>query len=75
MQILTVFFASLVMAGIHLCFAFPVIKEILNMFNLTNTRLFVATTVETFIVLAVLYTIIYKVTSNMYYKIVSGKRK
>lgn len=74
-QILTVFFAPLVMAGIHLCFAFPVIKEILNMFNLTNTRLFVATTVETFIVLAVLYTIIYKVTSNMYYKIVSGKRK
>lgn len=74
-QILTVFFAPLVMAGIHLCFAFPVIKEILNMFNLTNTRLFVTTTVETFIVLAVLYTIIYKVTSNMYYKIVSGKRK
>lgn len=36
-QIMTVFFMPLIMAGIHVAFAFPIVKQILMMLNLTNT--------------------------------------
>ncbi len=71
-QMLTVFFLPLVMAGIHLCFAFPIIKLFLLMFNLTNTMLFVTVSILGFVVFAIFYTIIYKVTSKLYFNIVSG---
>ncbi len=70
-QILTVFFLPLIMAGIHLSFAFPIIRLFLLMFNLTNISLFIAVSIIGFLAFALLYTVVYKVTSKFYYDIVS----
>ncbi len=70
-QLLVVFFIPLVFAGLHLVFAFPMIRKLLNLFGLLNQGLFVATTLISFAVFAVFYTIVYKLTSNAYYNIVS----
>lgn len=72
-QILTVFFLPLITAGIHVAFAFPVMSNILLIFNLTNTTLFISCTVICFLVFAVLYGIIYGVTAKSYYRIVSKR--
>ena len=74
-QLLTVFFLPLVFAGMHLLFAFPIIRRILLMFNLNNAALFALTTVICFAVFALLYTFIYRITSNAYYNIVSGAKE
>lgn len=68
-QLLTVFFLPLVGAGAHLVFAFPMIRKILNLFNLTNLNLFTIATLICFVVFAVFYTIVYRITSNAYYHI------
>ncbi len=49
-QILTVFFIPLVFSAIHLCFAFPMIKKILELFALMNDGLFILTTALSFAV-------------------------
>ena len=71
-QLLTVFFLPLIAAGIHLAFAFPMLQKVLLVFNLTNVKLFIMTTIISFAVFALLYTLVYKITSNAYYNIVSG---
>lgn len=71
-QMLTVFFAPLMAAGVHLCFAFPMVQKILLLFNLWNEPLLIATTAGCFLVFGLFYTMVYRVTSNSYYKIVSG---
>ena len=71
-QLLTVFFLPLAGAALHMTFAFPMIRRMLLLFRLTNTGLFVATVLISFAVLAVVYTLVYKATSNAYYRIVKG---
>ncbi len=71
-QMLTVFFAPLAMAVMHLGFAFPVIYKLLMLFNLTNLKLLIIVTIISILVFALLYTVVYKITSNVYYNIVSG---
>ena len=71
-QLLTVFFLPLLLAGLHLVFAFPFVHKLLLLFNLWNTRLLVGTTAASFLAFAVLYTLVYRITSNAYYHIVSG---
>ena len=71
-QLIIVFALPLILAGIHLIFAFPMLKLILGMFFLTDIKLFVTTTFICFVITAVLYAAVYKITSNAYYKIVSG---
>lgn len=66
-QLLTVFFLPLIGAGIHLAFAFPMIRKLLLLFNLNNVGLFALTTVISFFAFSLLYMIIYWVTSNAYY--------
>lgn len=70
-QMLTVFFLPLLMAGIHLCFAFPIIRLILQMFALWNTKLLIATCAFCFIIFGLFYALVYRITSNSYYAIVS----
>ncbi|MDY6041618.1 MAG: FtsX-like permease family protein [Candidatus Faecousia sp.] len=70
-QILTVFFAPLLMAGLHLAFAFPMVWQILQMFNLRNLKLVIASNVGSFLVFCLFYVIIYKLTAGAYYTIVS----
>ena len=61
----------LVLAGVHLCFAFPFIHKLLILFNLDNRGLLIGTTAVSFAVFAVLYAIVYKLTGNTYYRIVA----
>ena len=71
-QLLTVFFLPLLLAGVHLAFAFPMIRRLLELFSLYNVGLFVTTTLVSFGVFALLYTIVYRLTAKAYYNIVSA---
>ena len=74
-QLLTVFFLPLIGAGLHLAFAFPMVRKLLLMFNLNNVTLFVFTVIISFAVFALFYIIVYRITSNSYYSIVTGKKR
>ncbi len=74
-QVLLVFFTPLLMAGVHLAFAFPLVWHLLQMFNLHNQRLVILTNVGAFLIFCVFYVIIYKFTAHAYYRIVSGKER
>ena len=74
-QLLLVFFLPLLFAGLHLGFAFPFIHKMLVLFNLTNLKLLIGTTIITFAVYAVFYTLVYRITSNSYYSIVAGAKE
>jgi len=72
-QLLLVFFLPLFMAGIHLCFAFPMIRKLLTLFALYNVGLFAATTVISYCVFCLFYVLVYRVTSGAYLSIVSDR--
>ena len=74
-QLLLVFFLPLLFAGLHLGFAFPFVHKMLMLFNLTNLKLLIGTTVITFAIYAVFYTLVYRITSNSYYSIVAGAKE
>lgn len=74
-QLLTVFFLPLAGAGLHMVFASVIIRNILLSFNFNNTPLFVFTTFICFVVFSLFYTLVYRITSNAYYKIVSGAKE
>lgn len=74
-QVLTVFFLPLVTAGIHVAFAFPIIRRILFMFNLVNVRLFAVCTGGVFLVFALCYALLYGMTTKVYYRIVSWENE
>ena len=69
-QVLTVFFLPLIVAGIHVAAAFPMISRILVLLNLMNTRLYITCTCVCFLVFAVMYILIYFLTARVYYRIV-----
>ena len=69
-QVLLVFFLPLVVAGMHLAFAFPILEKVLHILLLSSTSLFVACSLVTFGVFAAVYTLIYTATARTYYKIV-----
>lgn len=70
-QVLTVFFLPLVMAGIHMTAAFPILKSLLEGMGMTKTWLFLSCTAVSFLIFAVFYVIVYLLTARSYYKIVS----
>ena len=72
-QVLTVFFAPLAAAGVHMAFAFGIISRLLMLFGLTDAGLFAAVTLCCFMAFGILYTAVYLITSGSYYKIVSGR--
>ena len=57
-------------SGVHLCFAFPLLRKLLLMFGLSNTPLLVGVTGGSYLVFAVLYVVMYKATSRSYYQLV-----
>lgn len=72
-QVLLVFFLPLLMAGVHVAFAFPMIARLLTLFSLNNVGLFGICTAVTLVVFAVIYTVVYLLTARTYYRIVQGK--
>ena len=69
-QVLMVFFLPLVVAGMHLAFAFPILEKLLHVLMLSSTSLFVLCSLITFGVFAGVYVVIYLGTARTYYKIV-----
>lgn len=72
-QVLTVFFAPLAAAGVHMAFAFGIVSRLLMLFGLTDTGLFAVVTLCCFLAFGAAYTAVYLITSGSYYKIVSGR--
>ena len=72
-QILMVFFLPLLMAMIHITMAFPMIRRLLLLFGMTNTKLFIGCTAGTVLIFAVVYGLIYLMTARSYYHIVERK--
>ena len=72
-QILMVFFLPLLMAMLHITMAFPMIRRMLLLFGMTNTKLFIGCTAGTVVIFAVVYGLIYLMTARSYYHIVERK--
>ena len=73
-QVLTVFFLPLIVAGIHVAFAFPIMSRVLSLLGLINVTLYITCTVICFLVFALMYGIIFAITSRLYYKTVNKKQ-
>ena len=74
-QILIVFFAPLVVAGVHVAFDFNLVRLMLILFGLNNAALTVWCTLGTFLVFALIYALVYLLTARVYYRIVSGESR
>lgn len=69
-QILLVFFLPLLMAVIHLAFAFPMLQKILLVMGLADVPLILLSTLGCVAVFAIAYLVIYAFTARTYTKIV-----
>lgn len=72
-QILLVFLFPISMAVVHICFAFDIIKKLLEMLNLTNVKLFVGCTAGTIVVFIAAYAVVYLLTARTYYRITNHR--
>lgn len=70
-QILTVFFAPLIAAGIHIAFAYNMIKLMLRVMVAAAGSAFLYTTLICYAIFAVFYIAVYLITSKAYYKTIS----
>ncbi len=70
-QVLKVFFIPLLGAGLHIAFAFHIIKLMIKVFGISNTALLIYTTLASFLLFAAFYIVVYLITSRAYYKIVA----
>lgn len=57
-QLLTVFFLPLMLAGLHLAFAMPIVSKMLIMFGMANTKMFIITSAASFGVFALFYAVV-----------------
>ena len=64
-QILMVFFLPLITACVHIGMAFPLMKRLLLLVGMSNTRLFLICTAVTVIIFAAVYGVIYAVTAKI----------
>ena len=71
-QMLTIFFLPILLAVLHVCFAFPVINKLLMLFGLFNVQLYMLVTAVCILAFSAFYAVVYRITSNSYYSIVSG---
>ena len=69
-QVLTVFFMPLLVAGLHVCFAYPMIEKLLHLLFVSDSWLYIRTTIFCFVAFALVYIVIYVLTSKIYYGIV-----
>lgn len=70
-QVRKVFFIPLLGAGLHIAFAFHIIKLMIRVFGISNTALLIYTTLASFLLFAAFYIVVYLITSRAYYKIVA----
>ena len=70
-QMLTVFFLPIIVACVHLAFAFPIVNKLLLCFGFSDKGFFALVNVVCALVFAVFYVIVYRITSKSYYNIVN----
>ena len=70
-QVLVFFFLPLIVAGIHVAFAFKMISKIFVMLGCVNESIKITSFIIGFVMFAFLYLIYYKLSSRQYYKIIS----
>lgn len=71
-QVLSVFFLPLAAAAVHVAFSFPMITKLLVVLNLSNRSLFALCTALTFAAFALLYTLVYRATTRVYYRLAAA---
>lgn len=70
-QMLTVFFLPIIVACVHLAFAFPIVNKLLLCFGFNDKGFFALVNVICVLIFAVFYVIVYRITSKSYYNIVN----
>ena len=65
------FFLPLIVAGIHVAFAFKMISKIFVMLGCVNESIKITSFIIGFVIFALLYLIYYKLSSREYYKLIS----
>ena len=70
-QVLIVFFLPLLLAGLHVAAAFPLLSRLLALLNLYRTGLYMSCTAACFLIFGIMYICIYVLTAKTYYRIVS----
>lgn len=71
-QVLIFFFLPLIVACIHMAFAFKMIVKMFSVLVVSQMSLFVWCTVISVIILTIIYSIVYSLTARTYYKIVKA---
>ncbi len=74
-QILMVFFLPLIVAAIHISFAFKMLCKLLALFGLLNTHLILLCTCFTVLCFAIGYAFVYGMTAKSYYRLVEAKNE
>ncbi|MGX4685530.1 FtsX-like permease family protein [Vagococcus sp. JNUCC 83] len=72
-QILMVFFFPIMLATLHLAFAFPLMTNLLLLFGLSDKRLFLIISIIVVGIFLLIYLAIYSQTSKVYYRLVERK--
>ncbi|RNF38972.1 FtsX-like permease family protein [Planococcus salinus] len=69
-QIVWMFLLPIVIATIHVSFAYPIVRKLLLIFGVTNDVTWLLSFIGVVIAFAAIYWMIYRVTSRVYYSIV-----
>lgn len=72
-QVIAVFFLPLIVAVIHLCFAFPLINQILYAMSLPYAWVFIIACAITILIFGICYFMVYKLSARVYYQIATQK--
>lgn len=73
-QLLMLFYLPLVVAAIHVGFALPFVQRIMMLFGLPDWQFFLTVSLITLAIFAVIYVLMYRLTGNVYYRIVSRRQ-
>lgn len=71
-QIRIVFFLPLVTAAVHVFAAFPIVRRLLELFQLNNAKIFAGCIAGTILVFTLIYYLVFRLTSHAYYRIVGA---
>lgn len=74
-QIRTVFLLPILVAAVHVTAAFPLIKRLLLMLNMSNSVLYAKCIIATILIFVLIYIAVFMITSRTYYKIVGNENR
>lgn len=69
-QMLWMFFLPLLMAAVHVAFAYPILQKMLIVFGITNKSRVIASIIGVILAFSLIYWVIYRITSRVYFNIV-----